>query len=62
MSQLTLFAPQPTLHSPLCIYDPHCGHRAVLGPPIDRPHCTNREITCLQCQRTGIQSTRKEGA
>lgn len=46
-----------TVTSPLCIYERHCGSKATLGPPIAEEGCSNRDIKCLKCGATGVQST-----
>ena len=62
MTQPSLFESAETIRSPLCIYTKHCGSRAELGPPIvsQSGQSINREIRCLVCQRTGVQSTRTD--
>jgi hypothetical protein len=34
----------------------------MLGPEIDYPDCINRELVCLTCGATGVQSTRRDNA
>lgn len=48
--------------NPLCIYEPHCGNQATLGPPEDDGDCINRDIICAKCGRCGVQSTNKTHA
>lgn len=47
-----------TIASPLCIRD-HCQRkgRCTLGPPTHpSPDCENRDLHCLTCGATGVQS------
>ena len=57
-AELLDIAPVGAIKSPLCIYQEHCGAKAVLGPPVAFPWSIQREIRCLRCGRTGESSTR----
>jgi hypothetical protein len=57
--QPSLFSDPATEASPLCIYDGPCSRhgRAELGPERHvSPTCINRDIRCLTCGRTGVES------
>ena len=59
--QPALFDLTETVASPLCSRWTKCTPRgrAVLGAPEDHGECVNREIRCLTCGCTGVESVRK---
>jgi hypothetical protein len=48
------------IKNPLCAYQTHCGHEAVLGDPVDLGGCINTSITCVHCGVTGVRSENTE--
>lgn len=56
MKQPDLFTVGDVL-SPACIYETHCGHRAVAGKPVRvTEHCENTRLTCRACRRVSVRS------
>ena len=55
--QLPLPIYGPTIRSPLCRFDRHCGARAVLGAECVVGDAINVTVTCLTCGVTGTRST-----
>jgi hypothetical protein len=44
-----------TIPSPMCLYEPHCGHQAALSEPtvVCEGRVVHRDVRCLQCGRNG---------
>lgn len=62
MTQPDLFAERPTVKSPLCSYEKHCGSRAELGEPMPSRTgpCINTDVRCLACPAFGVISERTD--
>ncbi len=68
-AQPTLFDEPQTIASPFCFYSVECQPKArvALGPEEVGEGYINRELRCLKCGRTGVQSenttlTRRDAA
>lgn len=47
-----------TIPSPMCIYEPPCGHQAALGEAqvVLDGRCIHHDVRCLHCGRDGVLS------
>jgi hypothetical protein len=60
VSQPGLFEAKPTMKSPICCRERHCGSRVECDEPRDLGGCVNVDVRCLHCGATGVLSTRKD--
>ena len=60
VTQPALFETKPTMKSPTCCMEKHCGSLAECDEPIECGGCINVNTRCLSCGATGVVSTRKD--